>query len=157
MKGKSVQVLPITHELTDEVSDLIADRLVHEVHTSERKSFRGCRRRWNWVFQQFYYPQVTAKPLEFGVAFHSAMEVLYDPDTWTWDRELILNAAIGKFADVCNEQKTKFLKDGIFFVGLIGMDHCSGKNCWTRGIKDREQSKPVRDSVALIKSHGLYI
>ena len=113
MKGKSVQVLPITRELTDEVSDLIADRLVHEVHTSERKSFRGCRRRWNWVFQQFYYPQVTAKPLEFGVAFHSAMEVLYDPDTWTWDRELILNAAIGKFADVCNEQKTKFLKDGI--------------------------------------------
>ncbi len=95
------------------VDDLISKRLVHEVHTSERKSYRGCRRRWHWLFQEFYYPQTTAKPLEFGVAFHSAMEVYYDPDTWNWDRDIILSASIGQFIKVCTEQKNKFLKNGI--------------------------------------------
>jgi hypothetical protein len=37
------------------------------------------------------------------------MEVYYDPDTWTWDREVVGNLAIQKFKDVCNEQKAKFL------------------------------------------------
>lgn len=30
--------------------NMIARKLVHEVHTSERRSFRGCRRRWDWIF-----------------------------------------------------------------------------------------------------------
>lgn len=89
---------------------MIRKRLVHEVHTSERRSFRGCRRRWYWVFQDFYYPQVTAKPLEFGVAFHNAMEVLYEPDTWKWDREIVKNAAIAKFVQTCEKQKTEYLR-----------------------------------------------
>jgi hypothetical protein len=92
-----------------EVRDYIQARLVHEVHTSERQSFRGCRRRWHWVFQEFYYPQTTAKPLEFGVAFHAAMEVLYEPTTWKWDREVVLGAAIKEFVDQCEGQKKKFL------------------------------------------------
>jgi hypothetical protein len=88
MKGTSVTVVA-----TDPViRDLIHKRLVHEIHTSERRSFRGCRRRWHWVFQDFYYPQVTAKPLEFGVAFHNAMEVLYET-----------------FVDTCNAQRDQFL------------------------------------------------
>ena len=89
---------------------LIRQRLVHEVHTSERRSFRGCRRRWNWVFQDFYYPQVTAKPLEFGVAFHAAMEVLYQPETWKFPREIVLNSAKETFVEVCEKQKAKFLE-----------------------------------------------
>jgi hypothetical protein len=95
--------------LRDRVQEMIDKRLVHEVHTSERRSYRGCRRRWSWVFQDFYYPQVTAKPLEFGVAFHNAMEVLYDPKTWKWDRQIVLNAAIAKFVLTCEEQKAKFI------------------------------------------------
>lgn len=90
------------------IQDMINKRLVHEVHTSERRSFRGCRRRWSWIFHEFYYPQVTAKPLEFGVAFHNAMEVLYDPDTWLWDRQVVKNAAKAKFVATCLEQKQKF-------------------------------------------------
>lgn len=93
------------------INRMIQQRLVHEVHTSERRSFRGCRRRWHWVFQDFYYPQVTAKPLEFGVAFHNAMEVLYDPTTWNLpDREIVLGAAKQTFVDTCEEQKKQFLK-----------------------------------------------
>ena len=96
-----------------EVNALIKAGLVHEVHTSERRSYRGCRRRWWWVFQEFYYPQVTAKPLEFGVAFHNGMEVLYDPSTWAMTkheagREIVLQSAIAKFVEVCEAQRKKF-------------------------------------------------
>lgn len=93
-----------------EVNFMIDNRLVHEVHTSERRSFRGCRRRWNWIFLDFYYPPVSAKPLEFGVAFHEAMEVLYDPKTWKMDREIVLNAAIARFKEKVVEQKNNYLK-----------------------------------------------
>lgn len=93
---------------TDYVNALIHKRLVHEIHTSERKSFRGCRRRWNWIFQEYYYPQVTAKPLEFGVAFHNAMEVLYTPETWKMDRRIVLNTAIQVFVETCEKQLKKY-------------------------------------------------
>jgi len=93
-----------------EVTALIRQGLVHEVHTSERRSFRGCRRRWHWIFQDFYYPQVTAKPLEFGVAFHNAMEVLYEPKTWKWPRDVVLGSAKEKFLETCESQKKKFLE-----------------------------------------------
>ena len=108
----------VTDDVGQLVRDMINQRLVHEVHTSERRSFRGCRRRWSWVFQDFYYPQVTAKPLEFGVAFHKAMETLYDPDTWQWDRTIVKNTAINVFANECEDQKKKYLKafDETFFT-----------------------------------------
>jgi hypothetical protein len=92
------------------IDELVRSRLVHEIHTSERKSFRGCRRRWSWIFKDYYYPKVTAKPLEFGVAFHEAMETLYDPKTWKFDRQIVLNSAIQVFIDKCNEQRKKFLE-----------------------------------------------
>lgn len=95
----------------EHVRAMVKDRLVHEIHTSERKSFRGCRRRWDWIFRQYYYPKVTAKPLEFGVAFHNAMEVLYDPDKWKWDREVVLALAVKKFVDTCNEQRNRYLNE----------------------------------------------
>lgn len=98
-------------ELEAQVNEMIRLRLVHEVHTSERRSFRGCRRRWSWLFQDFYYPRTTAKPLEFGVAFHNGMEVLYDPETWQLNREVVLNAAKERFAATCRDQKKKFLEE----------------------------------------------
>ncbi len=108
MSGTKVQFT----QTRDEINSLIQKRLVHEVHTSERKSFRGCRRRWGWVFLDFYYPKTTAKPLEFGVAFHNAMEVLYDPGTWNFpDRQVVVNAAKQVFVETCESQKQKFLKD----------------------------------------------
>lgn len=90
-----------------DIDELITYKLVHEIHTSERRSFRACRRRWDWLFRQNYYPIVTAKPLEFGVAYHKAMETYYDPVTWGWDREVIAAAAIQDFVTECEKQKTK--------------------------------------------------
>lgn len=80
-------------------------RLVHEFHTSERKSFRGCRRRWDWIFRGGYYPKVTPKQLDFGVTYHKGEEVYYDPTTWAWDRSVVLEAAIKAFKDKNNEQR----------------------------------------------------
>lgn len=87
----------------------IDQRLVHEIHTSERRSFRGCRRRWDWIFRESYYPVITAKPLEFGTAFHLAMETYYNPDTWNWDREIVAAYAIKAFTEKCMAQKQKAL------------------------------------------------
>jgi hypothetical protein len=48
---------------------------------------------------------MTAKPLEFGIAYHVAMEVFYDPDTWKWDREVRTSLAIQAFTEKCQKQK----------------------------------------------------
>lgn len=88
-----------------DVDKYIELKLVHEIHTSERRSFRACRRRWDWLFRENRYPKVTAKPLEFGVAFHAAMEVYYAPETWDWDREVVSSQAIMKFVEECEKQK----------------------------------------------------
>lgn len=83
---------------------------VHEVHTSERRSYKACRRRWDWLFRHAYYPLQTAKPLEFGVAYHEAMEVFYHPDTWHMDRQVIGALAVKAFVDKCEEQRKAFLE-----------------------------------------------
>jgi hypothetical protein len=92
------------------VEDYIDLDLTHSVHTSERKSFKGCRRRWDWLFRQYYYPQTTAKPLEFGVAFHKAMEVLYEPALWSKPRMPVLEMAIQAFRQRCSRQLAEYTK-----------------------------------------------
>ena len=88
-----------------DVDDMIELKLVHEIHTSGRKAFRTCRRSWDYTFRQQYYPKLTAKPLEFGSAYHKAMEVYYNPETWDWDREVVAGMAILAFVKMCEEQK----------------------------------------------------
>lgn len=92
------------------VDDYIDKDLTHSVHTSESRSFRGCRRRWNWIFREFWYPTTTPQPLEFGVAYHAALETWYNPDRWYSDREVQLALAKSTFIDKTREQKTQYLK-----------------------------------------------
>lgn len=91
------------------VDDYINENLVHSLHTTESRSFRGCRRRWDWIFHEGYYPTVTAKPLEFGVAYHKAMEVWYDPDMWTQDRNVVELLAQQTFKVECQKQLKAYL------------------------------------------------
>lgn len=93
-----------------DVQDYIDAKLTHSIHTSERMSFRGCRRRWNWVFNDRYYPTVTPKPLEFGSAFHKAMESWYDPMMWNKDPETRLTLALLAFNKECAKQKIAYLQ-----------------------------------------------
>lgn len=93
-----------------EVAEYIDKGLVHSLHTSERKSFRACRRRWDWTSRQMYYPRTTPAPLEFGVAFHAAMEKFYEPKTWNYDISVRLGFAIVEFQRTCAEQLKKYKK-----------------------------------------------
>lgn len=85
-------------------NEYITHDLFHSVHTSERKAFRACRRRWNWRYNQWYHPTTTPKPLEFGTAIHKGFEVWYDPDMWLKDREVQSALAIGAFSKVIKDQ-----------------------------------------------------
>lgn len=86
--------------------------LSHEIHTSERRSFKGCRLRWKWHFIDNWTPVGMAPPLEFGIAYHKAMEVLYDPEMWNWpDREVVGELAVKTFVDECNTQRRRYLRD----------------------------------------------
>ena len=95
-----------------DVQEYIDAKLVHSVHTSERRSFRGCRRRWSWIFRDTYYPRVTAKPLEFGVAYHKAMEIYFEPTRWNVGTEEARQALAKKaFFDVCKTQYNAYVEN----------------------------------------------
>lgn len=92
------------------VQDYIDKKLVHSIHTSVRRSFRACRRRWNWAYRELIFPLVTPAPLEFGVAFHSAMEVFYDPQLWYKDHIVRQGLALVRFKTVCDEQLKEYAR-----------------------------------------------
>jgi hypothetical protein len=94
-----------------EINDYIALKLTHAIHNSEVMSYRACRRRWNWLFTDRWYPLTTAKPLEFGSAFHKALESWYDPEMWDRDPETRLTLATLAFKNMTAEQKAKYLTD----------------------------------------------
>lgn len=94
------------------VDDYIEAGLVHSVHNSERMSFRGCRRRWDWIFRDGFYPRRgNAKPLEFGQAYHIGMQYYYKPETWELPRSLVIPRAIAKFGAECNKQLEDVLNE----------------------------------------------
>ena len=94
-----------------EVNDYIALKLTHSLHTSERLSFRGCRRRHHWLFVDGWYPTTTPKPLEFGSAFHKGLESWYDPELWNKDAETRLTLAELAFTNETLQHKHKFLQN----------------------------------------------
>lgn len=83
----------------------------HQIHTSEIRSFLGCRRRWDWSYRERIVPDTPAKPLEFGISFHVAMESFYDPETWsqTSPEEKTRNA-INAFIATSEAQRLAYLR-----------------------------------------------
>lgn len=99
--------------MLETVNDYIDAGLTHSIHTSERRSFRGCRRRWDWISRQFYYPRITPRPLEFGVAFHAAMEEYYKSYLGLFvnpDPAASLAIAVATFKKVTREQRLNYVK-----------------------------------------------
>ena len=92
------------------VDEYIEKGLIHSIHTSERRAFRACRRRWDWAYREGYHPTVMAKPLEFGIAYHVAMEVWYDPDSWLKDREAQSQHAVQAFKQTVYDQYTRYVE-----------------------------------------------
>lgn len=97
-------------EVDPEVQWYMDRKLVHSIHTSSRRAFRACRRRWNWTNREMYYPLTTPEPLEFGIAFHKAMETFYEPMTWTSPREVRRDLALVAFAQECKAHMREYRK-----------------------------------------------
>lgn len=93
-----------------EIQEYIDKGLIHSIHTSERRAFRGCRRRWDWAYRQNYHPTVTPAPLEFGTAYHVAMETYYNPDTWAEDNWTKSRNAIDAFKDTVQDQYSRYIE-----------------------------------------------
>lgn len=93
-----------------ELTEYIENNLVHSIHTSERRSFRACRRRWDWAYRELYFPRVTPPALEFGIAFHTAMEHFYNPVTWSHDPAVKQGLALVAFRRSCENQLDAYKK-----------------------------------------------
>lgn len=93
-----------------EIQWYMDNRLTHQEHNSGRKAFRACRRRWDWVYRDMYAPNVQAMPLEFGIAFHAAMETFYEPRTWRSDLEIRTDLALVAFKRTATAQLKKYKK-----------------------------------------------
>jgi hypothetical protein len=110
-----VPALPQGTENTSNELDFYRDpaafRETHEIHTSEMRSFQGCKRRWNWAYREGYVVESSPKPLEFGIAFHVAQEAGYNPETWKKTTpEQKLQAAIDAFTAECERQRIEYLR-----------------------------------------------
>jgi hypothetical protein len=57
-----------------------------------------------------YYPTTTPEPLEFGVAFHKAMETFYEPLMWRSPRDVRRNLALVAFKQECDAHLKKYKK-----------------------------------------------
>ena len=101
----------------------------HEIHTSEIRSFLGCRRRWNWAYRDGIVPEINAKPLQFGVAFHIAMEKFYDPESWSSTTpEEKTKAAVDAFIHECERQRDAYLLQ----TGQTALLHAEGDDYTAR-------------------------
>jgi PD-(D/E)XK nuclease superfamily len=76
------------------------------VRTSDRINFKACRQAWDFgsKLRQNYEPISLPKPLDFGSAIHSGLEIIYEPKTWHLIsqeslRGVILAAALQTFAE----------------------------------------------------------
>ncbi|TXH55542.1 MAG: hypothetical protein E6Q97_08610 [Desulfurellales bacterium] len=81
----------------------------HIIRTSDRGTFRRCRQLWNFTSKMRmnleYVPGI--EPLNFGIAYHEAMEVYYDPILWDEDTNgaLRIPAAEASFMASMNSWK----------------------------------------------------
>lgn len=135
----------------------IDNNLTHQLHTSERRAFRACRRRWDWAYREHYHPIVPQPALEFGIAFHKAMEKYYDPITWLAPLEVKGNLALVAFEQECQAQLTKYKRDNPdpeteviddyrarIELGLSMLKHY----CWTVSPKYDRNWTPVEVEVS---------
>lgn len=84
---------------------MMGNKLVHEIHVSEIRAFKKCRFAHKLKFINMLYPKVTAKPLEFGTAYHAAKQVYYDPQTIGYPTDTRKELAVLKFVATVEEQK----------------------------------------------------
>jgi hypothetical protein len=93
------------------------DSDVFAIRTSDRGTFKRCRTLWDYKspLRQRLEPIEGPKPLEFGIAIHSALETYYDPELRKLpDLEVVEQLAIGKFNEDCAEQTQRRKDAGLW-------------------------------------------
>jgi hypothetical protein len=83
------------------------------IRTTDRMNFKRCRQSWDFgsKLRQNYEPLRMPKALDFGTAFHKALEVYYSPLTWG-DENFQVRVELSKqaFRNAINEHRTRQLK-----------------------------------------------
>lgn len=92
-----------------DASTLINKGLIHSVHNSERQAF-ACKQAWDWKYRQRYSPKKISPALEFGSAWHKAMEIWYETAMWKGDREKQAQLAIKEFLLTVDEQLKNYIR-----------------------------------------------
>lgn len=79
------------------------------IRTSERGTFKRCRRLWDYTSQnrRNLEPVRMNTPLMFGIAIHKGLEAYYDPERWHYPVEVRTNLAITEFALSLGDHKAK--------------------------------------------------
>lgn len=101
-----------TQMVEDYVHAQIEAGLVHTIHVSERRAFRSCRLRWSWAYAEDLHSSESIRALEFGLAYHHAMEIFYDPITWHLDKSVLAEHAIAAFKRYTIQTRDRFRKMG---------------------------------------------
>lgn len=152
----------------DYVNDCIDAGLVHTIHVSERRAFRSCRQRWQWAYEKDYHSAESVRALEFGTAYHYAMEVFYAPETWHLDKDVLAEHAIAGFKRNTIETRDRFRKLGSL-TGLLEADFedrlASGeamlRHYFTEVAPVTDTFRPIKVEVAfevpLLDPDGKYI
>lgn len=83
--------------------------MVQTIRTSERISFKKCRRLWDYTSQNrmALEPTRMSNALSFGIAIHVGLEHYYDPEYWDLDDESKKQRAIIAFTAAIEEQRAK--------------------------------------------------
>lgn len=102
-----------TEYVQDYVDRMIDAGLVHTIHVSERRAFRNCRQRWQWAYAEDLHGTDSIRALEFGLAYHHAMEKFYDPETWHLDKMVLAEHAIAEFKRYTIDTYDKFVRRGM--------------------------------------------
>lgn len=78
--------------------------------TSERITFKKCRRLWHYESQNrlALEPVKMVQPLAFGIAIHIGLEHYYNPDTWDYlDDQSKTEVAVAKFYEEIKRQMSE--------------------------------------------------
>lgn len=81
----------------------------HVIHVTQRKTYKRCRRQWDWECRRELEPKRRPIPFDFGTAIHAALQTYYNPITWKQDRETIKAASLSAFARSMREQWADYL------------------------------------------------
>jgi hypothetical protein len=82
----------------------------HVIRSSERESFKRCRRAWDFGSRtrQNLEPIKPTRVFDFDRAIHAALAVYYFPGMWEWDRQIVLPLAIDGFLKSMQKQLDRY-------------------------------------------------